>query len=195
MAANIVPIARNQQVQQLYKISVMRCHLKCSAVFPTTGWALEGTGNLLPSSWVWQDLMVLTSATFAIPQSKILKRASRTHPGTSTHFSQRTFQSVCSDNEKLMHAGSVKSKANQFHNCESRPIFQTAGPVLDSVSCMPLHLSLGLGKQVLDLVENEASSLDHSIKEKNGTASPELAEVFTSKQKPSTKSLQNSSNC
>ena len=50
-------------------------------------------------------------------------------------------------------------------------------------------------RYVLDLVENEASSLDNSIKEKNGTASPELAEVFTSKQKPSTKSLQNSSNC
>lgn len=139
--------------------------------------------------------MVLTSATFAIPQSKILKRANRTHPGTSTHFSQRTFQSICSDNEKFMHGGSVKSKANQLHNCESRPIFQTAGPVLDSLSCMPLHLSLGVGKQVLDLVKNKASSSDNSIKEKNGTASPEQAEVFTSKQKPSTKSLQNSSNC
>jgi len=77
-----------------------------------------------------------------------------------------------------MFGGSVKSKANQFHNCESRPIFQADGPVLDSVSCMPLHLSLGLGKQVLDLVENEAISLDNSIKEKNGTASPELAEAF-----------------
>ena len=122
--------------------------------------------------------MVLTSADFAIPQSKILKRANRKHPGTSKHFPQRTFQSICSNNEKFMHGGSVKSKANQFHNCESRPIFQAAGPVLDSVSCMPLHLSLGLGKQVLDLVENEAISLDNSIKEKNGTASPELAEAF-----------------
>lgn len=185
MTANIVPIARNQQVQQLYKISVMGCHLKWSAVFPTASWVLEGTGNLLPGSWVWQDLTVLTSATFAIPQSKILKRANRTHPGTSTYFSQRTFQSICSDNEKFMNGGSVKSKANKLHNCESRPIFQTAGPVLHSLSCMPLHLSLGLGKQVLDLVTNEASSLDNSIKEKNGTASPELAEVFTSKQKPS----------
>ena len=116
MTANIVPIARNQQVQQLYKISVMACHLKWSAVFPTASWVLEGTGNLLPGSWVWQDLMVLTSATFAIPQSKILKRANRTDPGTSTHFSQRTFQSISSDNEKFMHDGSVKSKANQLHN-------------------------------------------------------------------------------
>ena len=84
-----------------------------------------------------------------------------------------------------MNGGFVKSKANKLHNCESRPIFQTAGPVLHSLSCMPLHLSLGLGKQVPDLVKNEASSLDNSIKEKNRTASPELAEVFTSKQKPS----------
>ena len=36
----------------------------------------------------------------------------------------------------------------------------------------------GLGKQVLDLVENEAISLDNSIKEKNRTASSELAEAF-----------------
>ena len=123
MTANIVPITRNQQVQQLYKISAMGCHLKWSAVFPATRWVLGGTGNLLPSSWVWQDLMVLTSATFAIPQSKILKRANHTHPGTSTHFSQRTFQSICCDNEKFMHGGSVKPKANQLHNCESRPIW------------------------------------------------------------------------
>ena len=81
MTANIVPIARNQQVQQLYKTAVMGCHLKWSAVFPTAGWVLEGTENLLPGCWVWQDLMVLTSATFAMPQSKILKRANRTHPG------------------------------------------------------------------------------------------------------------------
>lgn len=43
---------------------------------------------------------------------------------------------------------------------------------------MPLHLSLGLGKQALELVESEAISLDNSIKEANGEASPELVEAF-----------------
>lgn len=132
---------------------------------------------------------------FCHPTIKDLEKGKPHTPWYINTLLQRTFQSICSDNEKFMHGGSVESKANQLHNCESRPIFQTAGPVLDSLSCMPLHLSLGLGKQVLDLVNNKANSLDNSIKEKNGTASPEQAEVFTSKQKPSTKSLQNSSNC
>jgi len=54
------------------------------------------------------------------------------------------------------------------------PIFKTAGPVIDSVSCMPLHLSLGPGKQALELVEKEAIFLDNAIKEKNGKASQKL---------------------
>ena len=67
---------------------------------------------------------------------------------------------------------------NQFHNCESTPVYQATGSVIDSVSCMPLHLSLGLGKQALELVESEAISLDNTIKEANGEASPELVEAF-----------------
>ena len=83
-----------------------------------------------------------------------------------------------SDNNRFVKGGSVKSKANQFHNCESIPIYQATGPVIDSVSCMPLHLSLGLGKQALELVESEAISLDKTIKEANGEASPELVEAY-----------------
>lgn len=93
-------------------------------------------------------------------------------------FPVRSFESILSDNNRFVKGGSVKSKANQFHNCESLPIYQATGPVIDSVSCMPLHLSLGLGKQALELVESEAISLDNSIKEANGEASPELVEAF-----------------
>ena len=90
----------------------------------------------------------------------------------------RNFESILSDNDRFVKGGSVKSKANQFHNCESIPIYQATGPVIDSVSCMPLHLSLGLGKQALKLVESEAISLDKTIKDANGEASPELVEAF-----------------
>lgn len=93
-------------------------------------------------------------------------------------FPVRSFESILSDNDRFVKGGSVKSKANQFHNCESTPVYQATGPVIDSVSCMPLHLSLGLGKQALELVESEAISLDNTIKEANGEASPELVEVF-----------------
>ncbi|KAJ7380629.1 hypothetical protein OS493_006964 [Desmophyllum pertusum] len=78
-------------------------------------------------------------------------------------FPVGSFESILSDNESFVKGGAVKS--NQFHNCECSTIFQAAGPVFESVSCMPLHLSLGLGKQALELVENEAISLDNTIKE------------------------------
>ena len=85
---------------------------------------------------------------------------------------------MSSDNEDFVNGGSVKAKANRSHNCESKPIFRAYGPVTESVSCMPLHLSLGLGKQALEIVENEAIVLDKTIKEANGEACPELAEAF-----------------
>lgn len=97
---------------------------------------------------------------------------------TMKQFPVRSFESITSDNEEYVKSGSVKSKANQFHNCESSPIFHAAGPVIDSVSCMPLHLSLGLGKQALELVESEAISIDKVIKEANGEACPEMTEAF-----------------
>jgi len=43
---------------------------------------------------------------------------------------------------------------------------------------MPVHLSHGLGKQALEIVENEAIVLDKAIKEANGETCPELAEAF-----------------
>lgn len=95
-------------------------------------------------------------------------------------FSSRTcgFESVSSDYGDFVNAGSVKTKAKQFHNCESMAIFKSSGPVTESVSCMPPHLSLGLGKQVVEIVENEAIVLDNTIKEANGEACPQLAEAF-----------------
>lgn len=43
---------------------------------------------------------------------------------------------------------------------------------------MPLHLSLGYGKQVLEIVENEAIVLDNTIKEANREACPKPTEAF-----------------
>lgn len=95
-----------------------------------------------------------------------------------TQFSPRTFESMSSDNRDFVNGGSVKAKANRCHNCESKPIFHASGPVIESVSCMPLHLSLGLGKQALEIVENEAIVLDKTIKQADGEACPELTEAF-----------------
>ena len=55
-------------------------------------------------------------------------------------FSPRSFESMSSNHEDFVNGGSVKTKANQCHNCESKPIFQASGPVFESVSCMPIYL-------------------------------------------------------
>ena len=113
------------------------------------------------------------------PHTPWLLQQGATASHTSTKkFPVRSFESILSDNDRFVKGGSVKSKANQFHNCESLPIYQATGPVIDSVSCMPLHLSLGLGEQALEVVESEAISLDDSIKEANEEASSELVEAF-----------------
>ena len=80
-------------------------------------------------------------------------------------FPVHSFESILSESDRFVKGGSVKLKANQFHNCESAPIYQATEPVIDSVSCMPIHLSLGLGNQALEVVESEAISLDNTIKE------------------------------
>ena len=102
-----------------------------------------------------------------------------TSSNSQTKFTVRTFESMLSDNERYVKSGAVKAKAYQYHNCESKPIFQAAGPVLKSVSCMPLHLSLGLGKQALELIEKEAIAIDNSIKDANGEADNDLSEAIT----------------
>ena len=47
-----------------------------------------------------------------------------------------------------------------------------------------LHLSLGLGKQTLELVENEAISLDNNIKEANGETCPRNDRSITKEENP-----------
>ena len=108
----------------------------------------------------------------------LLRQGATASHGCTKKFSVRSFESILSDNDRFVKGGSVKSKASQFHNCESTPIYQPTGPLIDSVSRMPLHLSLGLGKEAFELVESEAISLDNTIKEENGEASPKLVEAF-----------------
>lgn len=155
----------------------------------------EATDVCLSQCWIslggdWEFLARFLGLTgpngtcfcnFCHVQLKDVPRGKPHTPSTLPKYSQsceqftvRTFESISSDNRRFVDAGANKAKVNKFHNCELPPIFKTAGPVIDSVSCMPLHLSLGLGKQALELVEKEAIFLDNAIKEKNGKASQKL---------------------
>ena len=47
-----------------------------------------------------------------------------------------------------------------------------------TTSCMPLHISLGVGLRILNVVEEEAISIDNKIKTKNGQQTNEIAEIM-----------------
>ena len=93
-------------------------------------------------------------------------------------FQERTFESIYRNNQTFVADGSVKSKVSHYNNCQHSAIFKGKGPILDSVSCMPLHLSLGLGKQAVDLIEREAIKLDNSMKEANGEGTSALKDAM-----------------
>ena len=71
-----------------------------------------------------------------------------------------------------------KQKLSSSITVSPRPSSNHLDLQLSRVSCMPLHLSLGLGKQALEIVEKEAIVLDNTIKEANGEACPQLTEAF-----------------
>ena len=73
----------------------------------------------------------------------------------------------------------------RFHTHIPRKLYTKFGTFVRFVTiwlkfCMkrPDYLSLGLGKQALEIVENEAIVFDKSIKEANGEACLEVAEAF-----------------
>lgn len=166
----------NQSSSAMYSISEFWLSLGGDWEFITRLLGLTGPNGTFFCNFCHAQLKDLEKGK---PHTPWLLQQGATASHTCTKkFPVRSFESILSDNDRFVKGGSVKSKANQFHNCESTPVYQATGPVIDSVSCMPLHLSLGLGKQALELVESEAISLDNTIKEANGEASPELVEAF-----------------
>jgi len=63
-------------------------------------------------------------------------------------------------------AARVKStKTADFESCQSAPLIKgTTEKVIDLVSTTPLHLSLGVGLHILNIMEKQAISLDNTIK-------------------------------
>ena len=52
-------------------------------------------------------------------------------------------------------------------------------PVAAHVSCMPLHISLGLGTPVLDIIEPEALKLDAAVKKAEDKTTDELTAAYS----------------
>ena len=75
-------------------------------------------------------------------------------------------------------SGLPKGQVSKFQNCEGKPLISAKGPVIDRVSVMPLHLSLGLGLQLIDIAEDIASALDLQIQEDNGLSTHEVTDTM-----------------
>ena len=64
-------------------------------------------------------------------------------------------------------AAGQKAEPKLFENCINKPLV-TGGKIMDTFSTTPLHVSLGLGQQLLNVIENEAIELDKEVFENEG---------------------------
>ena len=78
------------------------------------------------------------------------------HKPSKTDFEIRTFQMIQCDNQNYDNDGKSKSKLKEYNNCEFQSLFTGEGPILHTTSCMPLHISLGVGLKILNVIEGEA---------------------------------------
>jgi len=65
-----------------------------------------------------------------------------------------------------------------YNNALRAPIIPGQGDTLDAISCTPLHIFLGLGNQMLGIIEKEAATLDTQVKERRGECGDKLARLF-----------------
>ena len=79
-------------------------------------------------------------------------------PGVLPHvdYAVRTFESMTEMAVKFQENGARKETAKDYKSCEHVPLIPASGEILDSVSVMPLHISLGTGLQFLNITEKIA---------------------------------------
>ena len=94
------------------------------------------------------------------------------------NFEKRTFEQLQADHERYRASGDPRTKVKDYHNCELPSLFKGLGPIILTTSCMPLHISQGVGLRILNVVEEEAISIDNKIKTENGQQTNEIAEIM-----------------
>ena len=70
--------------------------------------------------------------------------------GSLEAFTARTIPGIQQQHEEYSRKGAVKSKVSLFQNSGNQPLIARKSPFIDRVSCMPVHISVGLGKATLD---------------------------------------------
>ena len=94
------------------------------------------------------------------------------------NFEKRPFEQLQADHERYRANGDPRTKVKDYHNCELSSLFKGSGPIILTTSCMPLHISLGVGLRTLNVVEEEAISIDNEIKTENGQQTNEIVEII-----------------
>jgi hypothetical protein len=96
----------------------------------------------------------------------------------------RTFKGIEQKHNEYVAAGAQTAKAMNFENCINKPLLKgigtAAGAMIDTYSCTPLHISLGIGLQILNIIENQAIQLDKEIWESEGAWEP-YSQLLTEK--------------
>ena len=91
----------------------------------------------------------------------------------------RTFDSCHVKYAEFTAAGGDKKHAQKYNNCINPPLITGPEYTVDTISTSPLHISLGLGLQVLNIVENSAIALDAEVKKAEGNYTPFEIQIDT----------------
>ena len=89
-------------------------------------------------------------------------------------FSSRTVSRIQQQFSSFQANGSMKSRASLFESFENTCLLNRKQLIIDRISCMPLHVSLGLGQALLNKIKNLAIGIDNEIKTLNGIPTDEV---------------------
>ncbi|XP_070538620.1 uncharacterized protein [Ptychodera flava] len=96
-------------------------------------------------------------------------------------FAMRTFEDC--ERHSMNFASAVKAKAFDHFNCEALPLIKAPGFVIDSLTVTPLHLCLGVGLLILNLIESMALDLDKTFFSENGVHTDDMESLVESRRK------------
>jgi len=98
--------------------------------------------------------------------------------GACKDFPKRTLEGMDNQSKKIISSGKTKENVKNFQNCEGTPLLTDKGPVLNHMSVMPLHLSLGLGLQIVNIADDLASTIDLTIREDCGESTDDVTSAL-----------------
>ena len=66
-----------------------------------------------------------------------------------------------------------------YNNCKAPPLNCDEGVIIDSFSTTPLHVSLGVGLHLVNIIENKAVEIDHKVRQDDIATSDQTRELMT----------------